>query len=104
MSVKPAKQRAAALLLFLMAIPGRCLAVSHLGGKMSWWELLWWEGATDYPTRWWHGLAPRLPYVVVVAVVTGVTVLFISRSVRHLISRWQQGVGDSGPRPANGPD
>jgi len=93
--VKFARHRAAALLLFLMAIPGRCLAV-YQSGKMSWWELLWWEGASDYPAKWWHGLAPKLPYMIIVTVVAGGMLLLISRSVRHLISRWQQGSGDSG--------
>ena len=96
MSVRSPRHRAVALLLFLTAISSRCLAV-YQSGKMSWWELLWWEGSSDYPPQWWHGLAPRLPYVIVVAVVAGGMLLLVSRSVRYLLSRWQQGSGESGP-------
>jgi hypothetical protein len=45
------------LLFILVCIPSNCFA-EKMQGEMSVWDLIWYEGATNYPQRWWHGIGP----------------------------------------------
>jgi hypothetical protein len=43
--------------LILSLVTMALLGVAR-AGEMSAWELFWWNGGSDYPSRWWHGLGP----------------------------------------------